>query len=302
MKELAKPRLLTLVVNPRSGGGRAGKMLDGVVAKLRDSLPTTEVAVQRSTSWDDARARIRTAAEGARPEDAVAVMGGDGMAHLGLNGCAHTDATLAVIPAGTGNDFARALGIRSVDDALAAVADGRARRIDLTKVTNELGERHVGAVVSSGYDAKVNRATNDIRLRFGALSYGWIAMRELAHFEPLTYRVVVDGEPRQFRGMIVAICNTGIFGGGMHIGPEADPTDGLLDLTIAGPVSRGTLLKMLPRIYSGKFASHPAVEQVRARRIEIDGDDLFLMGDGEELGPVPAVVECDSGALQVYCG
>ncbi len=303
MHEVAKPRLLTLVVNPRSGGGRAGKMLPDVVEKLRRTLPTTEVLVIESTSWEDARTRIRTAAVAARPEDTVAVMGGDGMAHLGLNGCAHTDATLAVLPAGTGNDFARALGVASVDDALTALAEGRRRRVDLTRLTNDtVGERYVGAIVSTGYDARVNRATNDIRLRFGALSYGYIALRELASFAPLTYRLVIDGEPRQMRGMLVAVCNTGIFGGGMRIGPDADPSDGLLDLTIVGPVGRGVLLRLLPSLYSGKFVSHPAVERIRARRVEIDGTDLFCMGDGEELGGVPAVAECDPGALQVFAG
>lgn len=303
MYEVAKPRLLTLVVNPRSGGGRAGRMLPGVVEKLRASLPSAEVHVVESTSWEDARARIHAAAHAARPQDTVAVMGGDGMAHLGLNGCAHTDATLAVIPAGTGNDFARALGITSVDDALTAIAAERRRLIDLTKVTNStVGERYVGAVVSSGYDARVNRATNDIRLRFGALSYGYIALRELMSFSPLTYRLVIDGEPRQLRGMLVAVCNTGVFGGGMHIGPDADPTDGLLDLTIINPVGRGLLLRMLPSLYSGKFVTHPCVERVQASRVEIDGDDLFLMGDGEELGDVPATLECDPAALRMFVG
>ncbi|WP_296139182.1 diacylglycerol kinase family protein [uncultured Tessaracoccus sp.] len=303
MHDLAKPRLLTLVVNPRSGGGRAGRMLPKVVRRLHETLPTTEVTVVQSTSWEDARASIQTAAAAARPEDTVAVMGGDGMAHLGLNGCAHTDATLAVLPAGTGNDFARALGIRDVGTALDSIAHERRRVIDLTRVDNEtLGERRVGAVVSSGYDARVNRATNDTRLRFGALSYGYIALRELANFEPLTYRLVLDGEPRQLRAMLVAVCNTGIFGGGMRIGPDADPADGLLDLTIVHPVSRGLLLRMLPSMYSGSFVSHPAVERVQARRVELDGEGLFLMGDGEELGAVPAALECEPGALRVFVG
>lgn len=300
MNELAKPQLVTLVVNPRSGGGRAGRKLPKIVAQLRATLPSAEVLVITSTSWVDAQAHISAAAVGAREGDTVVVVGGDGMAHLGLNGCAHTAATLAIIPAGTGNDFARALGIASIDDALAAIATGRTQHLDLTKVRSEsVGERYVGAAVSSGYDARVNRATNDTRLRFGSLSYGVIAMRELMGFTPLQYRLVIDGEPRQFEGMLVAVCNTGIIGGGMRMSPVADPTDGYLDLTLVSPVGRGTLLRMLPSMYSGKFVEHPAVELVRAKRVDIDGDGIFLMGDGEELGDVPAVLECDPGALKV---
>jgi diacylglycerol kinase (ATP) len=160
----------------------------------------------------------------------------------------------------------------------------------------------VGAVVSSGYDARVNRATNDIRLRFGPLSYGYIALRELANFEPLTYRLVVDGQAREVRAMMVAVANMGVFGGGMKIAPDADPADGILDVTLIREASRGKLLRLLPQVYSGSFIKDPVVELLRARRVEIDGDGLFLMGDGEELGEVPAVAECVPSILSVVVG
>jgi diacylglycerol kinase (ATP) len=230
-------------------------------------------------------------------------MGGDGMAHLGLNACAGTEATLAVLPAGTGNDFARGAGIpRSIPGAVEALVQGRTRRLDLTRLTNAVGSYYVGAVVSSGYDARVNRATNDIRLRFGPLSYGYIALRELANFEPLTYRLVVDGQAREVRAMMVAVANMGVFGGGMKIAPDADPADGILDVTLIREASRGKLLRLLPQVYSGSFIKDPVVELLRARRVEIDGDGLFLMGDGEELGEVPAVAECVPSILSVVVG
>lgn len=278
-------------------------MLRRVVERLKLKLPTSEVLVVESVGWEDARELIRAAANSARPGDVVAVMGGDGMAHLGVNGCAHTEATLAVIPAGTGNDFARALGIGSVESSLDAIVEGRKRLLDLTRASNlSVGERHVGAVVSCGYDARVNRATNNIRLRLGALSYGFIALRELANFSPLSYRVSIDGESREFEAMLMAICNTGIYGGGMNIAPDADPGDGLLDITLIHPVGRATVLRLLPSLYSGKFVSHPAVERIQARAVELDGEGLFLMGDGEELGPVPARIAVDPGALRVLVG
>lgn len=304
MNQLAKPRLLTLVINPRSGGGRAGRLLPKVAEHLKLKLPATQLSIIESTSWEDARELVRGAAQAALPGDVVAVMGGDGMAHLGVNGCAHTAATLAIIPAGTGNDFARALGIVDVAGSLETIVAGRNRILDLIKVENAtVGQRYVGAVVSCGYDARVNRATNDIRLRLGALSYGYIALRELLNFSPSTFRLGLTGSHRQLRAMLVAVCNTGIYGGGMRISPEADPTDGLLDLTIISPVSRTTLLRLLPSLYSGKFLSHPAVELIKTEAIELSGDDdLFLMGDGEELGPLPARLSCAVGALRVLVG
>ena len=301
MSELAKPRLLTLVVNPKSGGGRAGRALPRIAQHLRETMPTTELHVIQSSSWDDAQNHLRAAALAARDGDSVVAMGGDGMAHLGLNACAHTQATLGIIPAGTGNDFARAVGVpKDIRAAVDVISEGRWRRIDLSSVVNAGGRRYVGAVVSSGYDARVNRATNETHLRFGSLSYGAIALRELANFSPMAYRLVIDGEPRELDAMFVAICNTGVVGGGMLISPDADFADGLLDLTIVHPVGRGKLLRLLPSVYTGKFVSDPAVERFTARRVAVDGDDMFLMGDGEELGDVPATVECDPGALRVY--
>jgi diacylglycerol kinase (ATP) len=298
--ELAKRRLVTVICNERSGGGRAGRMLPKVVRRLQEGLADAELHVVISTSYEQARDLTRAAALAARPGDVVAVMGGDGMAHLGLNACAGTEATLAVIPAGTGNDFARGAGIpRAIPAAVEALVRGRTRRLDLTRLTNAVGSYYVGAVVSSGYDARVNRATNDIRLRFGPLSYGYIALRELANFEPLTYRLVVDGQPRELRAMMVAVANMGVFGGGMKIAPDADPSDGVMDITLIHEASRAKLLRLLPQVYTGGFIKDPVVELLRARRVEIDGDGLFLMGDGEELGEVPAVAECVPGVLSV---
>lgn len=299
-RELAKRRLVTVVCNQRSGGGRAGRALPKVVRRLQEGVTDAELHVVTSTSYEQARDLTRAAALIAREGDVVAVMGGDGMAHLGLNACADTDATLAVIPAGTGNDFARGAGVpSSIKESVEALVRGKVRMMDLSLLTNSTGSRYVGAVVSSGYDARVNRATNDIRLRLGPLSYGYIALRELVHFSPLTYRLVIDGEPREVEAMLVAVCNTGVFGGGMQISPDADAADGLLDVTIIHKASRGKLLRLLPLTYTGGFVHSPVVERLRARTVEVDGDDMFLMGDGEEMGEVPAKVECHPGVLRL---
>ena len=302
MNQLAKPSLLTLVVNERSGGGRAGRILPKVARRLREQVPTAELHIVSSSSWTEAEKLTRTAALEARPGDALLVMGGDGMAHLGLNAAAGTKATLGLIPAGTGNDFARGIGVpRTVDEAVEVIVAGQTRTVDLAHISNStFPQRYVGAVVSTGYDARVNRSTNHIRLRLGALSYGYIAMRELASFSPLHYDMIIDGVRRRQEAMLVAVSNTGIFGGGMRIAPDADPADGLLDVTVVGPVSRTTLLRLLPSMYSGAFIKHPCVEQFRVRSIELAGEGLFVMGDGEELGEVPVRVECVPEALKVF--
>lgn len=302
MGELAKPRLYTLVVNEGSGGGRSGRELPKVARALRECLATADVAVVTSDSWTESEKLTRAAALAARDGDAVIVMGGDGMAHLGVNACAGTKATLGIVPAGTGNDFARGVGVpKDLNGAVDAICAGATRRVDLAHMSNEAyPSRYVGAILSTGYDARVNRATNDISLRFGSLSYGWVAIRELVHFSPLQYRLRIDGVLRIQEAMIVAVCNTGMFGGGMKISPNADPADGQLDVTIVDPVSRTTLLRLLPQMYSGNFAKHPSVQQFRAHQVEIAGESLFCMGDGEELGDVPVTVTAAPGVLKVF--
>jgi diacylglycerol kinase (ATP) len=238
-------------------------------------------------------------------QDSLLVMGGDGMMHLGLNACAATKVPLGLIPAGTGNDFCRGVGVpSSAAGAVRTIVGGHTRRIDLMSATGHLAggaeHRWVGSIVSTGYDGRVNFRTNNLRWSFGGLAYAWSALAELSQFDPLPYRLVIDGEPRNQTAMFVAVGNAGWFGGGMQVCPGADVADGLLDLTVIHPVSRATLLRLLPSIYTGRFVHDPAVEQLRAREVVVDGDGLYAMADGEELGPVPLTLKAVGDCLTIY--
>lgn len=291
----------TLVVNPSAGRGRARRLIPRVEQRLVDAgLPVTTI---RTRSYADARAACQEAvAAGTR---ALFVMGGDGMAHAGLNACARTAVPLGVIPAGTGNDFSRGFGLPTRwDEALSSIVGGRIRRVDLTEVRGEglLHEprTYVGSVVSTGFDEVVNWRTNQLSFSIGAPSYAWSVLSELRHFRPLNYRINVDGETRVLSSMLIAVCTGGVFGGGIRIAPEADVTDGLLDLTIIHPVRRRTLLALFGKLHSGRFVSHPAVERLRAVSARIDGDGLHGMADGEVLGRPPFDCVAAPGALLLY--
>uniref|UniRef100_UPI0013004319 diacylglycerol/lipid kinase family protein n=1 Tax=Desertihabitans aurantiacus TaxID=2282477 RepID=UPI0013004319 len=248
-----------------------------------------------------------------RRPDCLVVMGGDGMMHLGLNACAGTDVALGMVPAGTGNDLVRGLGLsaRGPRDGIATVATGRTRQVDLIRVRGaeadggDAEDVWVGSVVAAGFDAAVNRRANAMRWPRGSLRYATAALAELAGFAPVEYELVLDGEPRRLPAMLVAVGNGGYYGGGINICPDADPADGLLDITIVHPVSRPHLLAMLPLMYSRAFTRHPAVEQTRARRVELRhrdaaGDPLPVMGDGEPVGSSPVVLEATPRALTVF--
>lgn len=306
----SRQRVVTIVVNPRSGRGRAGSLLPKVVAMLDEAMPDARVRVIRTRDYADARERSFGAVAASappdpgRPPDILVMMGGDGMASLGLNACAGTHVQLGIIPAGTGDDFARGVGIpRRPLDAAAVVAAGHTRRIDLTLARGAIAgggdHRYVGSVVSSGYDARVNYRVNHVRLNLGSASYASAVLSEMAHLVPLNYRLTIDGVRREEPAVLVAVGNAGYIGGGVHICPEADPADGLLDVTFVRPVGRMTLVRLFPLLYRGNFVHHRAIEQFRAHEVLLDGDGLIPMADGEELGAVPLRLTCEPGALEV---
>jgi diacylglycerol kinase (ATP) len=154
--------------------------------------------------------------------------------------------------------------------------------------------------MATGFDAMVNRRANAMPWPKGAFRYPLAVMAELRVFSPLGYRLTLDGQVRELDTMLVAIGNTNSYGGGMRICPQADPTDGRLDVTIIHPVSRSRLLRLLPQMYSGRFIRDPAVELLRAAEVEVDGPGLVGYGDGELIGAAPLRVHCEPGAVGVY--
>ncbi len=286
---------VTLVVNPSSGKGRAQEVLPQVAGRLRDDGLDTDILLSRS--FDEAAAMTVGAVAGGT--DVLAVMGGDGMMHLGVNACASQEGTaLALIPAGTGNDLCRGLGLPAFDPvaAVALIAGGTLRRFDLSQVN----DRWVGAVLATGFDAMVNHRANLMPWPKGGMRYPLAALAELRVFSPLRYRLILDGAVQDLEAMLIAVGNTNSYGGGMKICPDADPTDGLLDVTIVHPVSRAKLLRLLPQMYSGRFARDPCVELTRAAEIVVDGPGLVGYGDGELIAAAPLRVRCEAGAVGIF--
>ena len=293
-------RRVRLVVNPSSGKGRALELLPAVAGCLTDG--GLELSIQLSRDFDEARMMTeRAVADGV---DILAVLGGDGMMHLGVNvvAAAHragdNRTTLGVIPAGTGNDLCRGIGLDPTDALAAArvIAAGHSRAVDLSQV----GDRFVGTVLATGFDALVNRRANAMVWPRGSSRYTLATLAELRVFSPLVYRLTLDGEVRQHRAMLVAVGNTGYYGGGMRICPKADPFDGWLDVTIIHPVGRATLLRLLPEMFSGRFARDRCVEQLRVREVTVEGPGLVGFGDGEMIGAAPFTACLAPGALPIF--
>jgi diacylglycerol kinase (ATP) len=293
-------RQIRLVVNPAAGKGRALELLPLVAGRLRDGGGNVEILLSRD--FAEAQSMTRLAIQD--DADVLAVMGGDGMMHLGVNTVAAAQlsgpnrTTLGLIPAGTGNDLSRGIGLdpHNAVAAAAVIAAGHRRFIDLARV----GDTFVGAVLATGFDALVNRRANQMPWPRGSTRYAVATIAELRVFSPLRYRLILDGEVREQLAMLVAIGNTSSYGGGMLICPKADPYDGLLDVTIIHPVGRLKLLRLLPEMYSGKFVRDPCVEQLRVREVRVEGPGLVGFGDGEMIAAAPLTVCCVPRALPVF--
>src|SRR5215211_637669 len=154
---------------------------------------------------------------------------------------------LAVLPGGRGNDFARKLGIPFDPVAACALLDGPERRVDLADV----GGRTFLGILSAGLDSDANRLANDNKLPLGTAVYAYAALRALAAWKTARWTVVVDGETREFDGYCVAVSNSGVYGSGMYLVPDARLDDGLLDVVLVGDVSKRRYLANLPKVFNG---------------------------------------------------
>jgi diacylglycerol kinase (ATP) len=198
-----------------------------------------------------------------------------------------------VIPAGTGNDFARSLGYsrHHLLTLLKKVVTSPAHPIDLGIVDSEW----FGAILSTGFDSVVNERANSLRWPRGAARYNAAIALELPKFRAINYELTVDGNTMSIEAMLIAVGNGKSYGAGMNICPNAQLNDGLFDLVILEPVSTVEFIKVCPQVYSGKHISHPQVRVIRAQKVRIEGESIAY-ADGERIGPAPVSVECIAGA------
>lgn len=295
-------RTAAVLVNPAAARGRGARDVPAVVATLRSAgLAVTEI-----TAPGPAEAADACAAAVAAGLDALVAVGGDGTVHLAVQAVAGTGTALGVVPAGTGNDLAAALGVppdpvRAAADVARRMLAGETVGIDAVRTTGADGTTAGwwACVLAAGFDSAVNERANRMRWPRGPRRYDVAILAELARLRPRDYRLTLDGVAHDLRGVLVAVGNTDSYGGALRICPAADPTDGLLDVTVVGPVSRSQLMRVKPRLYSGTHVDHPLVSVYRAAEVRIEAPGITAYADGERLGPLPLTLTCVPGALTV---
>jgi YegS/Rv2252/BmrU family lipid kinase len=285
--------MLSLIVNPQAGGGRTADALDDVRAALTDL--GLEHHVEPTRSLEHARELAHDAAE--HGELAVA-FGGDGLIGAVADAVKHSQGVLGVLPGGRGNDFARVLGIPLEPvPACAVLRDGKVRALDLGQV----GEKTFIGIASCGFDSVANRIANETRIVHGNLVYAYGALRALAGWKPTRFTVTIDGgEPLQLTGYTVAVANSGAYGGGMMMAPDASLQDGLLDIVLVGHASKLRFLRLLPTVFKGEHVKQPNVQVIRGREVEISSGRPFTMyADGDPIAELPVRVRALPSAVRV---
>ncbi|MGA5702791.1 diacylglycerol/lipid kinase family protein [Peterkaempfera bronchialis] len=292
-------RAFTAVVNPAAGGARGAAALGPLARLLRAA--GAQVEVEYSRGLDHAREVARLAGERGR---VVLAVGGDGMAGCVGGALAGTEAVLGLVPAGRGNDFARALALPSEPSALAELLlHGDPRRIDAIEVESAVhGRTAVLGSVYAGVDAVANRHANEARLLRGAASYYLGGLRAVLGWRPADYRITVDGVPYERRGFTVVAANSGFYGFGRRIAPDARVDDGLLDIVVISEASRLLFFAVMRELRSGTHLRRPQVEVVRGREVRIEaGRDLPYGADGEVEAALPVIARVLPGALRILC-
>ncbi|MGA1146861.1 MAG: diacylglycerol/lipid kinase family protein [Candidatus Nanopelagicales bacterium] len=298
--------MIHIIANPRAGGGRAVASASGLARGLADAGIPCHVHV--TSSREDTIAASRThAARGI-----VVACGGDGTVHDCLQGVMTSgsqDKTMAIWPVGTGNDIARGLGLtlHPIDFThfIEAVIDNAIVPVDVGVVGGGLdaeGDRAPQfflGVLSCGFDSDVNERANAMPARVGRARYLLGLARELPIVRPRWYSIDSDGQDRSMAAMVVAIGNGPAYGSGMLICPEANMTDGQLDVTVVTNTPKHTFVSVLPKVYSGRHVEHPSVVSWRATRLRIDAPDAIVFADGERVGPLPVTIEVLASAVRV---
>lgn len=287
-----------LVVNSKAGKGRASKLAGKFEVLLKSNNLPYEI-INKAT-YEETFSEYRLSISSGKFEKVVAI-GGDGLVNLCLQEVAEQNIGFSVIPAGTGNDFARAVGShkKSVNEIFNVVSSQDPTTIDLGLVTGAFGKRWYVQVLSTGFDALVNNLANRINWPRGQMKYTLATLLTLARFKPIPYELIIDGKQFKQDFMLLSVANGETYGGGMRICPDASNSDGIFDILLVHPVSKIVLLSIFPKVFTGKHVPHPKIDIIRGKKVQISAD-ASAFADGEFVSKLPIEITNVKNALKTW--
>lgn len=303
-------RAYTLLINPASGRGDALAVAQAVETILVGAGATVEVVASPGT------AEVAALATAVVERGAVVVpVGGDGMVQSVAGAVATAGGTIGIVAAGSGNDFARMLGIPRTTPAEVAqtLLNGTETVVDLLRYSAADGtSRVIAGSVYAGLDERATRLANTMHRTPRRLKYPLAGLRTILSYKPDTFEVTIDGRARTHLASSLIVANSGYYGGGMHIAPSADVRDGQFDLVVIDAANRRRLIASLPKVYNGTHVDLEGVHVLRGSKVSVratasNGGTVPVGGDGEPIGELPmlgdrpATIEILPAALKVLC-
>ncbi len=236
----------------------------------------------------------------------IIIIGGDGTLHLAINhGLLEIGIPIGVIPAGSGNDFARTMKIPTkYEEALERIFKNKATSIDILSI----GDRSCMNAVGIGFDAEVAEKTNRSKMKrllnivkLGHLSYILVALRMFFSYTPSHVTVTLDNKRKVIENVwLVAVANSPYYGGGLKICPAAKNDDGKLNICLVSGKSRLELIPLFYKVFKGAHSNHPNVTMLKGKKVQIEcGKPLNMQGDGESLGTTPTEITIIPRALNI---
>ena len=291
------------LVNPASANGKTGKRW-AQIARAAHAAGLRGEAVFSERRGQLRELALEAADEGA---DLLVVVGGDGTVHEVVNGVAGREGVeLALIPRGTGWDFARTHGVpKRLDEALRIAREGEARAFDLGWATYRSdgvdGSAWFANMASVGMSGAVAAKANATTKALGGKTSYLLALAAVfARWKNVRLNVAVDDERREalMEDCIVALGR--YLAGGMMITPDAEPDDGLFDVLVIGDMTRSELVRVMPKIYRGTHLPHPKGEVLRGTTVTIDADEpMPIQLDGEQPGTTPTRFKVVPSAIRL---
>ena len=290
---------VTVLTNPMAGHGNAPHAAERAVTRFQE-LGIDVVAIIGRDAGHARELAARAVADGT---DAFVVIGGDGVIRLALQVLARSDIPLGIVPAGTGNDHAREYGLPTADPAAAVdvIAAGRTETIDLGLIRGRDGSQTwFGTIAATGFDSLVSDRVNRMRWPHGRMRYNVAMVAEITKLRPLPFRLVFDGQREVVADLtLAAFGNTRSYGGGMLICPNADHSDGMLDVTMVRAGSRTKLIRLFPTVFKGTHIDLDEVTTERARTVTVESPGITAYADGDYVCPLPVEISAVPAALKV---
>ena len=288
-----------LVVSNSSAGKGKGSALASDLMKLLANNGYESKLIDCNT-FIETKTLLENEIQTDRYHQLIAV-GGDGLVNLCLQMVAEKPISLGVIPAGTGNDFARATGFygKSVNEIFSIITQLEPVRIDLGKAVSVEGSKWFVQVLSTGFDAIVNSLANKMTWPRGKSKYTVATILILSRFKSIPYKIEIDGRIFKQNAMLLAVANGESYGGGMRICPGASNSDGIFDILIVRPVTKIVLLTIFPKVFKGNHIPHPKIDVYKGKSLKISGPTVSY-ADGEFVSQLPLEIINIPNALTTW--